>query len=412
MNGTTAIGVAARLLRAVAATAMVLVAVAALVILWRQRPALPDLPSSLSSPVTTALIQQLVLVAAWLLSGLVVLVLLVHSIHALVALAPRQTWEPVPERLVRGSVRPRSAPRPGFPPPFPLVPRGYTEPAPHVDSSLRGSTDAVSQARDLAEASISLLGPLKVTSSKRRRRGLRSKTQEFLVYLALRREGATTDELAAALWPDIDDAETARRNVWRSASEARTQIGEAVVHVGDRYVLDPLKVDVDLDRFNALLAEATVRRDGEREQLLERARALVRGEPLAGIDSPWAAGETRRLRAVVADLFQQLGEVRLRSDPAAALASAEEAIALDPYAESAQRLAMRAEAALGLREAVIARYEGLRRELDTNLGLKPERETRLLYRQLLSQDAVGSSVSETDRRGSSGAERLPVRPLV
>jgi DNA-binding SARP family transcriptional activator len=48
---------------------------------------------------------------------------------------------------------------------------------------------------------------------------------------------------------------------------------------------------------------------------------------------------------------------------------------------------MRAEAALGLREAVIARYEALRGELDTKLGLEPERETRLLYRRLLSQDA-------------------------
>jgi DNA-binding SARP family transcriptional activator len=262
----------------------------------------------------------------------------------------------------------------------------------------------VSQACDLAEASISLLGPLKITSSKRRRRGLRSRTQEFLVYLALHREGATTDELAAAIWPDIDDAETARRSVWRSASEARTQLGEAIVHAGDRYVLDPLKVDVDLDRFNALLAEAAARRDGEREQLLERARALVRGEPLAGIDNPWAAGETRHLRAVVAGLFQQLGELRLRSDPAAALASAEEAIALDPYAESAQRLAMRAEAALGLREAIVERYEGLRRELDAKLGLEPERETRQLYRRLLSQDAGASPMPRP--RGGRYAARL------
>jgi DNA-binding SARP family transcriptional activator len=109
----------------------------------------------------------------------------------------------------------------------------------------------------------------------------------------------------------------------------------------------------------------------------------------------------------VAGLFQQLGELRLRSDPAAALACAEEAIALDPYAESAHRLAMEVEAALGLREAVIARYEGLQHELDTNLGLEPERETRRLYRRLLSQDA-GVSPSQPPpeppparRRGSA-----------
>jgi DNA-binding SARP family transcriptional activator len=85
-----------------------------------------------------------------------------------------------------------------------------------------------------------------------------------------------------------------------------------------------------------------------------------------------------------------LGELRLRSDPAGALASAEEAIALDPYTEPAQRLAMRAEAALGLREAVMTRYEELRGELDTKLGLEPDRETRQLYRRLLSQEAGAS----------------------
>ena len=391
MIGTTTKGAASRLLRAVASTAAVLVALAALVVLWGQRPALPDLPSSLSSPVTTALIHELVLVAAWLLSGIVVLLLLVHLILGLVAPTQRRAQGPsfdvVPERRVSTFMRRRSTPtRPGFPPPFPLVPRGRTEPGRDSEPPTRQPT-CPPQSPDAAEASIALLGPVKFTPSKRRGRGLRSKTREFLVYLALRREGATTDELAAAIWPDVDDQETARRHVWRSASEARSQLGDAVIHVGDRYVLNRQTVDVDLDRFSALLAEAAARSDTDREQLLERARALVRGEPLGGIDYAWAVGETRHLRAVVADLFLQLGELHLRRDPAAALASAEEAIALDPYAEPAQRLAMRAEAILGLRESVIERYEEFRRELDTQLGLEPERETRLLYRRLLSQDA-------------------------
>jgi DNA-binding SARP family transcriptional activator len=46
---------------------------------------------------------------------------------------------------------------------------------------------------------------------------------------------------------------------------------------------------------------------------------------------------------------------------------------------------MNAEAVLELRQATIDRYERLRRRLD-ELGLEPERETRRLYHQLLSQD--------------------------
>jgi DNA-binding SARP family transcriptional activator len=394
-----------RLLRAAAATTVVLVALAVFVVLWELRPALPDLPNSLSSPVTTALIQQLVLVAAWLLAGLVVLVLLIHSILDVIGSAPRRAWAPSPDalesRIVRVPAGSRSAPgRPGFPPPFPLVLRNRTEQRHAADLVPREHSDT-HQSSEIAEASVSLLGPVQITPSKRRGRALRSRTQEFVVYLALRHEGATTDELAAAIWPDVD-VDTAKMRVWRSASEARSRLGEAVVHIGDRYVLDRLKVDVDIDCFNALLSEATTQSDADREQLLERACALVRGEPLAGIDSSWAAGETRHLRAVVAGLVQQLGELRLRNDPTAALASAEEAIALDPYAEGAQRLAMRAEAALGLREAIVERYEDFRRELDTKLGLAPERETRLLYRHLLSQDA-GASPSPRARGSTMGS---------
>jgi DNA-binding SARP family transcriptional activator len=46
---------------------------------------------------------------------------------------------------------------------------------------------------------------------------------------------------------------------------------------------------------------------------------------------------------------------------------------------------MEAETALGLREAVAARYERLRALLDERLGLEPAQETRLLYRRLLAQ---------------------------
>jgi DNA-binding SARP family transcriptional activator len=47
---------------------------------------------------------------------------------------------------------------------------------------------------------------------------------------------------------------------------------------------------------------------------------------------------------------------------------------------------MHAEAVLGLRQAVIDRYERLARVLDAQLGLEPERQTRSLYLELLSQN--------------------------
>src|SRR5262249_46084147 len=138
--------------------------------------------------------------------------------------------------------------------------------------------------------------------------------------------------------------------------------------------------------FEALLAAADSE-GADRQALLEQALALVRGQPLAGSDYPWATGEIRRLRATIVDRLQELGYLRLDGgDPTGALAAGEQGLALDPLNEGAHRVAMQAEAALGLRQAITARYEQLRERLDARFGLEPERETRLLHRRLLSQD--------------------------
>jgi DNA-binding SARP family transcriptional activator len=250
---------------------------------------------------------------------------------------------------------------------------------------------------ETARPSIALLGPLEIRATEPRSRGLRSKTQQLLVYLALHPKGATTDELIAAVLPGAPD-DRARRRVWRSISEVRSELGDVLPRSGDHYLLDRTAVAVDIDELDFLLAQANAESDAARERLLERAVALVRGEPLAGTDYPWAAGEVRHLRAKVVDLLHELGQIWLAHDNATgALAAAERAIALDAENESAHRLAMRAEAGLGLREAIVVRYERLCQELDAGFGLEPERDTRLLYRRLLSQDPRSdeASVGET-----------------
>ena len=54
---------------------------------------------------------------------------------------------------------------------------------------------------------------------------------------------------------------------------------------------------------------------------------------------------------------------------------------------------MQAEAALGLRGAIIDRYQNLTQLLDAQLGLQPHTDTRRLYRQLLSQDQQEPALS-------------------
>ena len=396
----------------------------ALAVLWRYRPGWPDLPDSLDSPVTTTQIQQLALTAAWMLAALLVLVRLASSLRLFLARSGRQP----PRALLPGALPVardpslrhfRSAARSSersFPPPFPLVPRarpasngevehgrvpareGMLADAPRAGSPAAEARDA---RRGQRPPSIALLGPLEIAASKRRRRGLRSHTQQLLVYLALHPEGATLDELIAAFLPDLDE-DKARQRLWEWVSDARAHLGESILRENERYLLDRDAVAVDLDQFEDLLARARTGRGADRERLLEQALALVRGQPLAGTDYAWAASDVRRLHATIVDLLRQLGDVRLDGgDPTGSLAAAEQAIAVDPYNEAAHRVAMRAESVLGLRQAIADRYERLCQELDTRFGLEPEHETRLLHRRLLSQEGQETLQHLAPRSGIS-----------
>ena len=372
------------------------ISLAALALLVRFRPEWPQLPRSLSSPLTTVMVQQFVLVAAWLLTGLLVLLTVARAIVGLVVPLPRQA-PPMPHLATTPVTRRRPAPLTSQTmavQPFPLIPRPRSASVPDDQGGERHGDISHKVRAGRPAGSIALLGPLEIITPTPRPRGLRSKTKEVLAYLALHPRGAAIDELAAAVWPDLDDDKT-RTGVWRAISDTRSQLGDVFLHSGDQYELDRNALTIDIDEFNFLLAQASVDRDAARAQLLERALALVRGHPLAGTDYPWASGDLHHLRARIIDLLHQLGELKLTDgDTLGALALADKAIGYDPDDESAQRLAMRAEAALGLKDAVMERYEQLGKRLDTRFGLEPERATRLLYKHLLSQDTISADASD------------------
>lgn len=288
--------------------------------------------------------------------------------------------------------------------PFPLIPRLPALPNERVAEAPTPAPTGVpspvesdqSKPPDGSQqATISLLGPLTISGGRRRARRLRGGTRELLCYLALRSAGAQRDQIIDALWPD-QPPEQGRNRLWRAAADARAHFGETILaRDGDRYDLDHTQITVDLDQLDRLLIDLE-RADESAEQLslLERALALFNGEPLAGIDFPWAANEQRRLHAIHVDLLERAGCARLATgDAAGALASAEAGLGHEPYNERLARLAMEAEGALGLRGAIINRYEQLTELLGQQVGLQPHRETRRLYRELLGQDTEQAASS-------------------
>jgi DNA-binding SARP family transcriptional activator len=362
-------------------------AFAALVVLWLARPAWPHI-ASLTAPLQTTTVQRIVLCLAWLLGVCLALATLVRAVRATRRPPTHSPTIGLPglQNPVVGRRRPpaqnrshRSGGRSAYvlTIPAPIASAPSSPPRPAAETPVRPATVGEDSAKP---ATISLLGPLTISGQSRRIR--RAATHELLAYLALHPHGASRDELIEAIWPG-EDPERTRQRFWQSVSEARRALGQAWLHHGERYQLDRAKVHIDLDELERLLAV----NDPEREPAaIEAAAALWRGEPLAGADYLWADGEIRRLHATFLDLLVRVGHARLASgDPRAALAAAEQAIALDDLHEPSWRLALQAEHALGLRSSLTQRYEQLTDTLDEQLGLQPSHETRMMYRELLQQ---------------------------
>jgi DNA-binding SARP family transcriptional activator len=365
-----------------------LLSLAILVALWLFRPGLPSLPRSFSAPLTIETVEGLSARLLWLVAALLALAYLLTPrrarVRRSVAMVPRSRG------TASWSARPTHRP-PHLSPSFMIVSARAAEAlvngravAPEQPSPVARAASAPEVALP-APPQISVLGPLTITGANRSRRGLRAKALELIAYLALHPRPVQRDELLEAFWPG-DDPRRARPRLRQAVRDARRLLGTAIVGENECYWLDRAAVDVDLDKLERLLLEAKTAELEHAQALTERALQLFRGEPLLGSDYAWGDSEVPRLRATFVDLLEQVARQRFRAGEArAALDAAERGLNVDTLNESLWRLAMEAENALGLREAVSERYERLRALLDERLGLQPAQETRLLHRRLLAQ---------------------------
>jgi DNA-binding SARP family transcriptional activator len=349
------------------------------------RPPSPALPSSLLTPLTIETVEGVTLWLLWLAAALLALALL---------LTPRQVRRRFPIATIHRPHTPPNLPPYGRQPraqpsslviaPPELVPAEFVgaalaEPAPPIEPSMPAQDVVPGRPR------ISLLGPLTITGAKRSRRGLRARALELIAYLAIHPRPVQRDELLEAFWAGEDPRRT-RPRLRQAVRDARRLLGTAIAGEHGSYWLDRAQADVDLDELVRLLATVKTCQREKARALMESALRLFHGEPLAGADYAWSEGEVRRVRATFVDVLEQVARHRLEAGEArAALEAAERGLEVDTLNESLWRLAMEAEGALGLREAVAERYERLRTLLDERLGLEPAHETRLLHRGLLAQ---------------------------
>ncbi len=189
------------------------------------------------------------------------------------------------------------------------------------------------------EVLVRVLGPIEIEGASRT--FSRAWALELIVYLAMHRKGASSDQWATALWPDRI---MAAASLHSTASAARRSLG--VSSSGDdhlprahgRLSLGP-SVGSDWSQF----ADLAERPDPE---CWREALELIRGRPFEGLRSPdWVLleGIAANIEAVVVDLASRYAEYRLSvGDPGGAEWSARQGLRVSAYDERLYRILLRA----------------------------------------------------------------------
>ncbi|MEE9246930.1 MAG: AAA family ATPase [Gemmatimonadota bacterium] len=203
------------------------------------------------------------------------------------------------------------------------------------------------------------------------------KNLALLVYLARSPARARTrDHLVGLLWGD------------KAESAARHSLNEAV-RVIRKYTGDG---GLESEAGQLRLAEGAVQMDTDQLEALvadedwDGAAELVAGEFLEGFFVPgssdfedWLHGERTSWRRQCVEVLLKRGERLLSAgNVREAASSGERALALEPTSGAAVRLAMRSTALAGDRAGALAIYEALVAQLEEELGIGPDEETRAL----------------------------------
>jgi DNA-binding SARP family transcriptional activator len=251
---------------------------------------------------------------------------------------------------------------------------------------------------------VRLFGPLVVEDAGRslgpRDLGGARPKQVLQILLAARGHRVSTGRLVDLLWPDEQPRDPAaalqtfvsvlRRHLVDDRDAAR----RLIVTEPEAYRCDHELIDLDLDRFDALLEQSSREPTADARRSLESALALVRGDVLE--DEPyadWAAELRGTYQGRVLGARLEAADAALAElDYAGALAHAESAAALDRLSERAHRERMLALYGLGRQHDALAAYRNFRELLDAELGLEPTAETRQLEGAVLRQEHPTSLV--------------------
>jgi class 3 adenylate cyclase len=218
----------------------------------------------------------------------------------------------------------------------------------------------------------------------------RPKQRALLALLLLRRgEVVGTEELIEALWGS-EPPETAAKALHGHVSALRKLLGaEAIETRPPGYALRLRPERSDLGRFDALVAEGRREADPDsRAELLRRALALFRGEPLSDFRyEGFARAETDRLEELRLGALEDCIEAELELGRHAELvAELERLVTANPLRERLRSELMLALYRSGRQADALHAYQEGRRLLADELALEPGPALKRLEHQILSHD--------------------------
>jgi DNA-binding SARP family transcriptional activator len=224
------------------------------------------------------------------------------------------------------------------------------------------------------------------------------KAGALLAYLAMSRDyAAGREELAALLWGDCSEQQ-ARQSLRQALALLRKELGPAQLCTADAKVvrLDPSHWSIDARDFE------TLARSRNAEDLSHAAR-LFAGDFLCGFNideeafEEWVNGQRTRLQCAGGQLCETfVKHPDLVIDPDQALAAVEQLMALDPLREDWQRLAIALYARYRGKNEALARANAFAGPLQRELGVTPERETRVMLESIKASDAAPSVPTRSD----------------
>jgi predicted ATPase/DNA-binding SARP family transcriptional activator len=248
-----------------------------------------------------------------------------------------------------------------------------------------------------------VLGPLRVAGPDGPVTLTAPKHRALLAMLLLsHREGAVPAErLIDAVWDDPPASAHKILQVYISQLRRALGDGRPIVTRAPGYAIELQPGQLDLDRFEALTAQAR-ERPAEAAVLLREALALFRGPPLA--DAPLhgpAATEADRLDGLRLAALEQRIDADLALGRHTDLIGELEALAAEhPYRERLHGQLMVALYRSGRQADALAAYRRARERLIDDLGIEPSPALRELEAAVLAQDPS----LEARRRGGGPAE--------